>query len=76
MAFSSARERRAVCSGAEYRVYVVGTDGHFLRSDEFVAANDDAGGMNACAANGAFELLSYVDDAAGFFVFFTHHPQV
>jgi len=42
MAFSSARERRAVCSGAEYRVYVVGTDGHFLRSDEFVAADDDA----------------------------------
>ena len=30
-----------MCSGAEYRVYVVGTDGHFPRSDEFVAANDD-----------------------------------
>jgi hypothetical protein len=26
----------------EYRVYVVGLDGHFLWSKEFVAAGDDA----------------------------------
>jgi hypothetical protein len=26
----------------EYRAYVVGPDGHFLWSREFVAANDDA----------------------------------
>ena len=26
----------------EYRVFVVGSDGHFLRSHGFTAANDDA----------------------------------
>jgi hypothetical protein len=28
-------------NGAEYRAYIVGRDGHFLSSKEFVAENDD-----------------------------------
>jgi hypothetical protein len=28
-------------SGAEYRAYIVGREGHFLWSKEFVAENDD-----------------------------------
>jgi len=28
-------------NGAEYRAYIVGRDGHFLLSKEFVAENDD-----------------------------------
>jgi hypothetical protein len=31
-----------VSSEGEYRAYVLGPDGHFLLSEEFVAANDDA----------------------------------
>jgi len=31
-----------VSSDGEYRAYVIGPDGHFLWSNEFVAADDDA----------------------------------
>jgi hypothetical protein len=33
---------------AEYRAYVVGPDGHFVNSHEFVAENDDAAREHAC----------------------------
>jgi hypothetical protein len=52
---STSRQSEAMRQEAEYRAFVVRSDGHFLRSHEFYAANDDA------AFEHARQFVNYYD---------------